>query len=183
MFLVPTSFSDSFLIDNKKFTDDRGFFSECFVNKELSEKLGYPINFVQVNESVSNKNVLRGMHFQNPNPQGKFIKIVSGKVFDVIVDLRKNSKTYLKHQGFYLGNNEKFSCLWIPEGFAHGFLSLEDNTHVIYFCTNYYASKSEHCILYNDKTLDINWPFIETPIVSKKDSMGLSLVDAQSFLF
>ena len=111
MFLVPTSFSDSFLIDNKKFPDDRGFFSECFVNKELSEKLGYPINFVQVNESVSNKNVLRGMHFQNPNPQGKFIKIVSGKVFDVIVDLRKNSKTYLKHQGFYLGNNEKFSCL------------------------------------------------------------------------
>ena len=155
------------LIDPLVFTDNRGYFFESY-NEELFKKAGIPDKFMQDNESVSSKGVLRGLHFQNPPyEQGKLVRVVSGAVLDVAVDIRKSSPAYGKHFVIELSAANK-KMLWIPPGFAHGFVALDDNTLFLYKCTNLYNKASESGIIWNDKTLNINWGF-ENPKVSEKD--------------
>jgi dTDP-4-dehydrorhamnose 3,5-epimerase len=160
------------LIEPRLFSDDRGVFYETFQVNQFKEFISEDVNFVQDNESVSKKNVLRGLHFQNPPyAQGKLVRVVSGSVLDVAVDLRKDSPTYGKHQKVVLSGENKH-LFWIPKGFAHGFLALEENTIFHYKCTDFYHPPSEQTILWNDETLSIDWQ-ITDPIVSTKDQEGL----------
>ncbi len=155
------------IIEPKVFEDDRGCFFESW-NKEVFAKHGFNLDFVQDNQSCSVKNVLRGLHFQiPPYEQGKLTRVVSGSVLDVAVDLRKNSPAYGKHYKVLLDASEK-KMFWIPTGFAHGFLALEDNTVFLYKCTKKYHKDSERTILWNDTKLNIDWG-IKHPIVSPKD--------------
>lgn len=154
------------------FSDNRGSFFESFNHRAFESAVGFPVQFVQDNESVSHQNVLRGLHFQlPPMAQGKLVRVVKGSVVDVAVDLRKNSATFGKHVAVQLsGENKK--QLWIPPGFAHGFLSLEEGTVFSYKCTNYYAPETECTIQWNDPELAINWG-AEAPIISAKDQDSL----------
>ncbi|MBB6609911.1 dTDP-4-dehydrorhamnose 3,5-epimerase [Pontibacter sp. Tf4] len=151
------------------FRDDRGYFLETFSMKWF-EQLGIQPNFVQDNQSVSKKGVLRGLHFQKPPyAQGKLVRVSSGRALDVAIDLRKNSLTYGKHVTCIL-DTEKQNVFFVPEGFAHGFVALEDNTTFLYKCTNYYQPSAEGGLLWNDPELTINWG-IENPLVSPKDEV------------
>ncbi len=148
------------------FADNRGYFLESYNKKNLHSTLD--IDFVQDNESMSQKGVLRGLHFQNPPfAQGKLVRAITGSVLDVVVDLRKESSTYGKHFKLVLSSENKIQ-LYVPKGFAHGFLVLEDNTLFSYKCTNYYNKDAEFSLLWNDPTLNINWK-IKDPIISEKD--------------
>ena len=154
----------------KVFGDQRGFFLETF-NAYRYDRVLKNVQFVQDNFSSSNKGVLRGLHFQNPPySQGKLVQAITGSALDVAVDLRKNSETYGQHVKVLL-SAEKRNQFWIPEGFAHGFLALEDNTIFSYKCTNYYNPQSEVTILWNDRNLQIDWQ-IDNPIISPKDTIG-----------
>lgn len=158
------------IIEPNIFEDDRGYFYESYNRDEFYNK-GIEDVFVQDNQSLSQKNVLRGLHFQKPPfSQAKLIRVVQGSVLDVAVDLRKNSKTYGQHFATELSADNKRS-FYIPEGFAHGFLTLEDNTIFSYKCSNFYNSASEDAILWNDKDLNINWG-IDNPILSEKDKQA-----------
>ncbi len=158
------------VIKPKIFEDERGYFFEPF-NQNIFNKTIKEITFVQDNESLSQKGVLRGLHFQNPPyAQGKLVRVIKGSVLDVVVDIRKNSSTYGKSYSIELNEINKIQ-LWIPEGFAHGFLTLEDNTIFSYKCTNLYNKESEDCILWNDSDLGIGWG-IENPTLSEKDKLG-----------
>lgn len=160
------------VITPQKYEDERGYFIESFNQTKFEETLNKKISFVQDNESVSSKSVLRGLHFQTPPyAQGKLVRVVKGAVFDVAVDLRKDSPTYGLWHGEIL-SEENGKIFWIPEGFAHGFLSMEENTKFLYKCTNYYHPKSEQTLLWNDPILNINWN-ISDPIVSEKDKKGI----------
>ena len=160
-----------FIIEPTVFKDDRGLFFESFNTKLFKEKTGYSNNFVQDNESKSQKNVLRGLHFQNPPfAQGKLVRVIKGSVLDVAVDIRNDSSTYGKYIKLVLSEQNK-TMMYIPEGFAHGFLTLENDTIFSYKCTNYYNKSSEDCILWNDSTLSIDW-LIDKPILSEKDQLG-----------
>lgn len=155
------------LIQPDIFSDERGYFFESF-NESKFNDLGIPNNFVQDNQSMSSKNVLRGLHFQNaPYEQGKLVRVVSGAVLDVIVDIRIDSPTFGQNYKVRLDESNKL-ILWIPAGFAHGFLALEDNTIFFYKCTGFYNKQSESGIIWNDKDLSIDWG-VENPIVSDKD--------------
>ena len=159
----------------KVFGDQRGFFLETFNASRYNDILRN-IQFVQDNFSSSNKGVLRGLHFQNPPySQGKLVQVITGSALDVAVDLRRNSETYGQHVKVLL-SAEKRNQFWIPEGFAHGFLSLEDNTIFSYKCTNYYNPQSEVTILWNDRNLKIDWQ-IDNPIISPKDKEGVLFKD------
>ena len=159
----------------KVFGDQRGFFLETFNASRYNDILRN-IQFVQDNFSSSNKGVLRGLHFQNPPySQGKLVQVITGSALDVAVDLRRNSETY-GQQVKVLLSSEKRNQFWIPEGFAHGFLSLEDNTIFSYKCTNYYNPQSEVTILWNDRNLKIDWQ-IDNPIISPKDKEGVLFKD------
>ena len=152
------------------FGDDRGHFFEPFNKKKFDENIG-EFNFVQDNQSLSSKGVLRGLHFQNPPfEQGKLVRVIKGSVADVIVDIRKDSSTYGQSLKVILSESN-FKMLWIPPGFAHGFETLEDNTIFAYKVTNYYNKESEDCILWNDPTLKINWES-KKPIISNKDKIA-----------
>ena len=165
------------VITPQVFTDDRGYFLESYNKKKLEEILD--VEFVQDNESVSQKGVLRGLHFQNPPyAQGKLVRVIKGSILDVVVDLRKDSETYGKHYKHVLSGEHK-EQLYIPKGFAHGFLVLEDDTIFSYKCTDYYNKDSEASILWCDETLNINWQ-IENPIISEKDKIGLKFVNYKS---
>jgi dTDP-4-dehydrorhamnose 3,5-epimerase len=159
------------LIDPRKFHDDRGYFFESFNTAKYHEMLGVDHVFVQDNVSVSKKNVLRGLHFQHPPmAQGKLVSVLNGCVIDVAVDIRKNSPTYGQHCMVEL-SRENGLQFWIPPGFAHGFLALEDETVFNYKCTNYYSPVHEETLLWDDIDLKINWP-IQNPIISNKDLVG-----------
>lgn len=167
--VIGTSIKDLYIIEPRIFSDHRGYFMESYSEKEFLE-LGLDMKFVQDNESQSERGVLRGLHFQTRYPQGKLVRVVAGAVFDVAVDLRKNSPTFGKWHGAILsGENKK--QFYIPEGFAHGFLVLEDNTVFQYKCTNYYAPEYESGILWNDLDIGVKWPLegIKKPILSLKD--------------
>ena len=173
MEVIQTEIPDVKIVQPKIYGDNRGFFLETFEQKRYQEMLGINLNFVQDNHSRSQKDVLRGLHFQTKNPQGKLVRVVRGKVFDVAVDIRKDSKTYGKWIGVVLSEDNK-TQLWIPPGLAHGFLVLSDIADFEYKCTNYYDPTSEACLLWNDPTVNIKWG-ISNPILSEKDKLGKTL--------
>ncbi|HHQ4598325.1 MAG: dTDP-4-dehydrorhamnose 3,5-epimerase [Shewanella sp.] len=175
MNVIKTAIPDVLIFEPKVFGDERGFFFESFNHKLFEEAVGYPVNFVQDNHSKSSKGVLRGLHYQlPPHAQGKLVRCVAGEVFDVAVDIRKSSPTFGQWVGVHLSGENKRQ-LWIPEGFAHGFLALSDLTEILYKATKYYAPEAESCIKWDDKTLGIKWPSNALPILSNKDLMGLEL--------
>lgn len=156
------------VIQPKVFGDHRGYFTESYNQKDL-EKLGITAEFVQDNQSMSKKGILRGMHFQNPPyAQGKLVRVIKGKALDVIVDIRKDSPTYGQHMKVEL-SEENFTMLWVPPGFAHGFLTLEEDTIFAYKCTDYYVPESEGGLMWNDPDFNIDWG-IDDPILSDRDT-------------
>ena len=170
-----TEFDGLLILQPKIFNDERGVFFESW-NDSVFKTLGLNISFIQDNQSLSKKNVLRGLHFQNhPHGQGKLVRVSKGKALDVALDLRKDSKTYGKHFKQEL-SDQNTTMLWIPHGFAHGFISLEDQTVFQYKCDALYHQESEDCILWNDPSHGIDWG-IKNPIVSAKDQRGKSLKD------
>jgi dTDP-4-dehydrorhamnose 3,5-epimerase len=168
--LIKTSLKDAFIINPQVFKDGRGFFLESYAKKDFQE-LGLKSYFIQDNHSLSvEKGVLRGLHFQNPPfAQAKLVRVTGGKVFDVIVDLRHDSETFGKWEGFEL-TSSNFQMLFIPKGFAHGFITLEENTEFQYKCDEYYNKESEGGIIWNDPDLNIDWR-IGNPILSEKDQL------------
>ncbi|MDK9737733.1 dTDP-4-dehydrorhamnose 3,5-epimerase [Vibrio sp. D404a] len=177
MKVIDTPIPDVKVIEPTVFGDERGFFMETWNQKQF-EKLvtGKPTQFVQDNHSKSKKGILRGLHFQTQNTQGKLVRVISGEVFDVVVDIRKGSSTYGQWVGEYLSAENK-RLLWVPEGFAHGFYVTSEVAEFVYKCTNYYHPKSEVSIKWNDPTIAINWPFTNPPKLSEKDNLGLALSD------
>ncbi|KAF0100446.1 MAG: dTDP-4-dehydrorhamnose 3 5-epimerase [bacterium] len=177
---APLAIPDVILIEPKVFGDERGFFFESFNQAQFEQAIGKSVQFVQDNHSRSAKHVLRGLHYQIQQPQGKLVRVVQGEVFDVAVDLRKRSKTFGQWVGEILSAENKRQ-LWIPEGFAHGFVVLSDTAEFLYKTTDYYAPAHERCILWNDETLAIHWPAGIQPILSAKDAQGKAFVDAEVF--
>lgn len=177
---IPLAIPDVVLIEPKVFGDERGFFFESFNQAQFEQAIGKSVQFVQDNHSRSAKNVLRGLHYQIRQPQGKLVRVVQGEVFDVAVDLRKSSKTFGQWVGETLSNDNKRQ-LWIPEGFAHGFVVLSETAEFLYKTTDYYAPAHERCIAWNDPTVGIQWPIDETPTLSAKDRQGKVLAEAEHF--
>ena len=167
--ILKTDFKDLVIIQNKKYKDSRGFFMELLKNKDLKK------NFPFVVCSYSKKNVIRGLHIQTKNPQGKYISVLKGKIVDIVIDLRKSSKTFGKTFKIIL-SDKNCKSLFIPPGFAHGFCGLDRDNYIVYNCTKYRHAKSEIGINYKDKDLKIKWP-TKKPIISKKDKNNLSFID------
>lgn len=177
---TPLTIPDVVLIEPKVFSDERGFIFESFNQAQFEQAIGRSVKFVQDNHSRSANNVLRGLHYQIQQPQGKLVRVVQGEVFDVAVDLRKSSQTFGQWVGQILSAENKRQ-LWIPEGFAHGFVVLSDTAEFLYKTTDYYAPAHERCILWNDATLAIQWPAGIQPILSAKDAQGKPLIEAEVF--
>ncbi|MFN7255456.1 MAG: dTDP-4-dehydrorhamnose 3,5-epimerase [Microcystis sp.] len=180
MKVIPTEIPDVLIIEPQVYGDDRGFFLESFNQKDFREKAGVNTTFVQDNHSMSLKNVLRGLHYQIPNPQGKLVRVVNGSVFDVAVDARQSSPTFGQWVGCVLSAENK-RIFWVPEGFAHGFLVLSDRAEFLYKTTNYYYPKYEKTILWNDADLGIDWPLETPPILSPKDQAGQPFKSVEVF--
>ena len=167
--MMKTKFKDLFIIQNKSFKDNRGYFKEIIREEKINKRFPFLVM------SFSKKNVIRGLHYQKKKPQGKYISVIQGKILDVVVDIRKNSKTFGKHYSIIL-SNENCTSIYIPPGFAHGFACLGKINTVIYSCTNYRDKDSEQGILWNDKSLKIKWS-IKKPIISKKDKLNPKFKD------
>ncbi len=174
MNVINTKIPDVVIIEPKVFGDERGFFLETFQAERYLEEAGINLPFVQDNHSRSGKNVLRGLHFQKTNPQGKLVRVVRGEVFDVAVDIRKDSPTYGKWAGVYLSEENKRQ-FWVPPGLAHGFVVLSDVADFEYKCTDYYDPSDEGSLIWNDPDVGIEWPEGIEPILSAKDQSGLVL--------
>ncbi len=178
---IPTAIADVLIIEPKVFGDTRGFFFESFNQRDFRQATGQTVNFVQDNHSRSAKGVLRGLHYQIEQPQGKLVRVVRGSVFDVAVDLRKSSATFGQWVGVEL-TEENNRQMWIPPGFAHGFLTLSDTADFLYKTTDYYAPQFERCIAWDDPALAVAWPLSDgPPQVSVKDQTGLALANAPAF--
>jgi dTDP-4-dehydrorhamnose 3,5-epimerase len=181
MKVIDTKIPDVKIIEPAVFGDERGFFFESFNQRQFEEAVGYTVNFVQDNHSKSSKGVLRGLHYQKqPNSQGKLVRCVEGEVFDVAVDIRKSSTTF----GYWVGvklSAENKRQLWIPEGFAHGFLTLSDTAEFLYKTTGYYDKGSECAIVWDDIDLNINWP-INDVCLSSKDKVAGSFKNAELYI-
>ncbi|NCR72638.1 MAG: dTDP-4-dehydrorhamnose 3,5-epimerase [Microcystis aeruginosa LG13-12] len=180
MKVIPTEIPDVLIIEPQVYGDDRGFFLESFNQKDFREKTGVNTTFVQDNHSMSLKNVLRGLHYQIPNPQGKLVRVVNGSVFDVAVDARKGSPTFGQWVSCVLSAENK-RIFWVPEGFAHGFLVLSERAEFLYKTTNYYYPQYEKTILWNDADLGIDWPLEIPPILSPKDQAGQPFKSVEVF--
>ncbi len=180
MEIIPTKIPDILIIEPKVFGDDRGFFYESFNKKSFETATGVTADFVQDNHSKSSKGVLRGLHYQIKQPQGKLVRVVSGEVLDVAVDIRKSSDTFGQWESVILSAENKRQ-LWVPEGFAHGFVVLSDTAEFLYKTTDYYAPEFERCICWNDSRLSIDWQYSGNPLVSDKDASGVSFKDADVF--
>lgn len=180
MNIIPTEISDVLIIEPRVFEDKRGFFYESYNEKAFREKTGVEAHFVQDNHSRSAKNVLRGLHYQIQQPQGKLVRAVAGEVFDVVVDLRKSSPTFGQWVGSLLSAENKRQ-LWVPAGFAHGFCVVSFFAEIQYKTTDYYAPQHERCVLWNDPGLAIAWPLTEEPLVSAKDQAGVPFKEAEVF--
>ena len=175
MQVTTTPLQGLLIIQPNVFEDERGYFYESY-NKKLFQQHGIEVDFVQDNQSLSEAGVLRGLHCQNPPySQGKLVRVIKGSILDVVVDIRKQSPTYGKHFTTQLNEKNK-TMLWIPLGFVHGFLTLENNTIFSYKCSNYYNKDSEQCILWNDTDIAINWK-IDSPNLSEKDKKGTPFKD------
>jgi dTDP-4-dehydrorhamnose 3,5-epimerase len=181
MKVTPLSISDVLLIEPRVFEDVRGFFFESFNLNEFKKATGLDVNFVQDNHSKSAKGILRGLHYQlPPYAQGKLVRVIQGEVLDVAVDIRKSSPTFGKYVSEILSSDNK-KQLYIPEGFAHGFLTLSESAEFLYKTTNYYHSQYERSIIYNDKTLNINWSSDQKLYLSSKDNLGSRFLNAEIF--
>lgn len=172
--------SDVVLIEPRVFGDERGFFFESFNQEQFESAIGRSVKFVQDNHSRSVRNVLRGLHYQVRQPQGKLVRVVSGEIFDVAVDIRKGSATFGQWVGEVLSAENKRQ-LWIPEGFAHGFVVLSESAELLYKSTDYYAPTHERCIAWDDPSLAIEWPIDGAPTLSEKDTKGQLLSAAEVF--
>ncbi len=180
MKIIKTEIPDVLILEPDVFGDNRGFFYESYNKKKFQEGTGIEYDFVQDNHSLSLKGVLRGLHYQIKQPQGKLVRVIHGAVYDVAVDLRRSSPTFGKWAGVELSAENKRQ-LWIPEGFAHGFLVTAEKAEFLYKTTDYYAPEHERCINWNDVHLSIDWPAGIEPVVSRKDSQGVSFEDADVF--
>ncbi len=179
--ITPTAIPDLLIIEPKVFSDDRGLFFEAFNQKDFSAAVGDSVTFVQDNQSSSKKGVLRGLHYQMEQTQGKLVRVCHGAVFDVAVDIRRSSGTFGKWVGVEL-SAENRKQLWVPPGFAHGFLVLSETADFIYKTTDYWHAPSERCIVWNDSDLKILWPDIGMEIIlNPKDTGGIAFKDAQYF--
>ena len=178
---TPTAIPDVILLEPKLFGDDRGFFFESFNSRTFRELTGFDGAFVQDNHSKSSKNVLRGLHYQiEPVPQGKLVRVISGAIFDVAVDIRRSSPTFGQFVSVTLTADNKRQ-VWIPAGFAHGFLALSDETEILYKTTDNYAPECDRGIAWNDAELAIDWPLTGDPILSGKDQNAIGFRDADMF--
>ena len=180
MQVIPTTIPDVLIIEPKVFGDERGFFFESFNQQKFAELTGVKSDFVQDNHSRSRQGVLRGLHYQIQQPQGKLVRVVVGTVFDVAVDIRKTSATFGQWVGCLLSDENKRQ-LWVPAGFAHGFLVVSEYAEVLYKTTDYYAPDYERSILWNDTDLKIDWPLEGEPIISAKDAQGKTFAAAEVF--
>jgi dTDP-4-dehydrorhamnose 3,5-epimerase len=176
---IATSLPDVYILEPRVFGDQRGFFLESY-NERVFRALGIGERFVQDNHSSSTKNVLRGLHYQIKNAQGKLVRVVEGEILDVAVDLRRNSPTFGKSETVRLSGENK-RMFWVPAGLAHGFLVTSDFAHVMYKTTDYYSPEHERTLAWNDPDLKIDWPLEVEPIVSDKDKRGLTLRNAETF--
>ena len=172
MIITNTEIEDVKIIEPRVFGDERGYFMETW-NKKIFDELVCKVDFIQDNQSKSTKNTLRGLHFQTKYSQGKLVRVIQGEVYDVAVDLRRNSSTYGKWVGEFLTSENK-KQLWIPPGFAHGFLVLSDVAEFSYKCSNRYSPEHEYTLKWDDSSIDIKWPIDGMPILSEKDELGLS---------
>ena len=180
MKVTRTEIPDVLIIEPKVFGDERGFFFESYNERQWREATGLEVKFIQDNHSRSLGGVLRGLHYQIRQPQGKLVRVVSGEVFDVAVDLRKSSPSFGRWVGMHLSADNKRQ-LWIPGGFAHGFLVVSEAAEFLYKTTEYYAPEHERCIIWNDPDLGIHWPIRGEPVLSIKDGRGVSFKDAEFF--
>jgi dTDP-4-dehydrorhamnose 3,5-epimerase len=176
---IPTLLPGVFILEPRVFGDERGFFFESF-NERAMREVGIEEHFVQDNHSCSSRNVLRGLHYQVRQVQGKLVRVVEGEVLDIAVDLRRSSPTFSRWEGVSLSGENK-RMLWIPRGFAHGFRVISEKAHVLYKATDYYAPEYERTLAWNDPELKIDWGLNGEPIVSTKDQRGVSLANAETF--
>ncbi len=176
-----TKLSDVILLEPRVFEDERGFFFESY-QRQLFTSNGIPADFVQDNHSRSRRGTLRGLHYQIQQPQGKLVRVISGEIFDVAVDLRRSSSTFGEWVGFYLSAENK-KQMWVPPGFAHGFYVVSEWAEMLYKTTDYYAPKWERTLLWNDPTINIEWPLMDggQPLLSPKDAVGALLNQAEKF--
>ena len=181
MKVIPTAIPDLKIIEPQVFGDERGFFFESFNQRKFNELIGRKVEFVQDNHSRSAKNVLRGLHYQVQQPQGKLVRVVQGTVFDVAVDIRRSSPTFGQHVGLELSADNK-RMFWIPEGFAHGFVVLSDTAEFLYKTTDYWAPEFERSLAWNDPALLISWPHHGEPSLSAKDQQAKLLSHAECFV-
>ncbi len=180
MKIFPTGLAELFVVEPEVFGDSRGFFFESFNARDFARETGVEARFVQDNHSRSGRGVLRGLHYQIRQPQGKLVRVISGEIYDVVVDLRRSSATFGKWFGVRLtGENRK--QIWVPQGFAHGFVVLGENAEILYKTTNYYAPDDERCIRWDDPELAIDWPLVSAPLLSEKDRTGVSFRDAETY--
>jgi len=177
---TPLDIPDVVRFEPKIFGDERGFFFESFNHRQFEDAIGRSVQFVQDNHSRSVKGVLRGLHYQLHRAQGKLVRVVHGEVFDVAVDIRRSSPTFGKWVGSYLSAENKHQ-LWVPEGFAHGFVVLSESAEFLYKTTDYYAPEHERCIRWDDPQIGIDWPIVGEPALSGKDRQGKRLADAEVF--
>jgi len=178
--IIPTNIPEVLVIEPKVFGDERGFFFESFNQAKFEAAIGRQVHFVQDNHSKSVKNVLRGLHYQIKQPQGKLVRVVQGEVFDVAVDLRKSSPTFGQWVGEILSADNK-KQLWVPEGFAHGFVVLSESAEFLYKTTDYWAPEFERSIAWNDPQIAIEWPLRCEPSLSGKDKLASTLTNAEHF--
>lgn len=177
---IPQAIPEVLLLEPRVFGDERGFFFESFNQRQFEEAVGRSVSFVQDNHSRSVRNVLRGLHYQVQQPQGKLVRVVQGEVFDVAVDIRRSSPTFGQWVGAILSADNKHQ-LWVPGGFAHGFVVLSETAEFLYKTTNYYAPEHERSIIWSDQDLSIEWPVDVTPSLSAKDSAGTAFRDAEVY--
>jgi dTDP-4-dehydrorhamnose 3,5-epimerase len=176
----PTGLPEVLVLEPKVFSDERGFFFEPYNRRAFREATGFDVEFVQDNHSRSKRGVLRGLHYQIRQPQGKLVRVLAGRIFDVAVDLRRSSSTFGKWAGLELDSQTKHA-LWVPPGFAHGFLVLSETADILYKTTDYYAPQHERTLRWDDPRLAVAWPLSGEPILSDKDRRGASLADAETY--
>jgi dTDP-4-dehydrorhamnose 3,5-epimerase len=180
MKVTRTEIPDVLVLEPKVFSDPRGFFLECYNRRAFNEATGMAIDFVQDNQSFSVRNVLRGLHYQIRQPQGKLVQALAGEIYDVVVDLRRSSPTFKKWTATNL-SGATHRMLWVPAGFAHGFLVLSEHAIVLYKTTDYYAPQHERTIVWNDRSLSIRWPIQTDPVLNEKDARGAEFGSAEVF--
>jgi dTDP-4-dehydrorhamnose 3,5-epimerase len=180
MKVTPTAIADVLVIEPRVFGDDRGSFFESWNQRAFDEAVGREVRFVQDNHSTSLRHVLRGLHYQVKNAQGKLVRVVAGEVFDAVVDLRRSSPTFGRWVGETLSAQNR-RMLWVPEGFAHGFVVLSESAQFLYKTTDYYAPQHERTLLWNDAAVGIAWPIDGTPVLKASDAAGKPLAGAETF--